>query len=406
MAAPGGAAADASPLLRADEHSASAVALPLSAWAIHDDPSPQQAPPAARPAKADPLLDGGEGYSSYQGGAAAPAPSAPPAADAGPYVAGQPLPGAPATGAFYPQPYSAAAAAPLSAGPPLEAPSLGCWGWAALLFNAAVLALLLCVALDAGGARQALGAASGLAYLAYLALCLCSPSAKALRNCMSAAALQAHTAAVRAARPEVWAEIVCWHNETRTRHVTETGKDGKKHSRRETYTVRVETHRARGAWGYRGVRDISGEPVHQPYLPMLEVHYKPCVRAPASPPAGRRGRALRHAGALVSSHHQPHLPRSLSPTPAAQGARLSGPAVLPRVAELAGVLLECQQARRAPGHVQRHDHPRAHTLRDAAAVQRVVGGAGRAPAGSGGGLRHVLRVPCLSAHPARALQYC
>ena len=404
MAALGGAAADASPLLRADEQAAaglrgtappeaaSATALPLSAWAVHDAD-----PPAARPAKADPLLDEGA-YASYQGGAgalaAAPAPSAPPAADAGPYVAGQPLPGAPASGAFYPQPNSAAAAAPLSGGPQLEAPALGCWGAAALLFNAAVLALLLCVALDAGGARQALAAAAGLAYLVYLALCLCSPSAKALRNCMGAAALQAHTAGVRAGRPEVWAQVVCWHNETRTRHVTETGKDGKRHSRRETYTVRVETHRARGAWGYRGVRDISGEPVHQPYLPMLEVHYKPCVAAPACPRALRRWR-------LTSCPTPAPLP-----FPDAQRARLSGPAVLPRVAGLAGELLQRQQARRAPGHVQRHDHPRAHSVRDAAPVQRVVGGAGCAPAGSGGGLRHVLRVPGLSAHPARAVQYC
>ena len=77
---------------------------------------------------------------------------------------------------------------------------------------------------------------------------------------------------MRAARPEVRAQIVCRHNETRTLHVTETGKDGKWHSWRETYTVRVETHRARGAWGFRGVRDFIGEPVHQSYLPMLEVH--------------------------------------------------------------------------------------------------------------------------------------
>ena len=285
------ASSDAEPLLRGGVEAglgasappsevASAVALPLSAWAIHSEP-PMPAPGA--PAKADPLQDEYAAAAATYQGAPAPAPSAPPAA-LGPYVPGQPLPGAPASGAFYPAPLAAAAAAPLSAGPPLQAPALGCWGVCAMAFNTAVLVLLLCVALDVSGARQPLGAAAGGAYLVYLVLCLCSPSAKALRNSMGSRELLAHTHAVRAARPEVWAAIECWHNETRTRHVTETDKDGKTHRRRETYTERVVTHRARGTWGYRGCRDISGEPVYQPYLPMLEVHFKPCVvRAPRLP---------------------------------------------------------------------------------------------------------------------------
>ena len=76
---------------------------------------------------------------------------------------------------FFGRPNSAVAAALLSGGSQLEALALSCWGAAALLSNAAVLALLLCVALDAGGARQALCAAAGLAYLVYFALCLCNP---------------------------------------------------------------------------------------------------------------------------------------------------------------------------------------------------------------------------------------
>lgn len=273
-----------------------ASALPLSSWAIHHGEGEAPATTTATPlqvapqgaqalgTKADPLLDveAPPLPLSYQQGTYA--PSAPPAVLQPGYMPGQPVPSAPASGAFFPSPQAAATAPPLSAGPQLAAPTFGPWSACALLFNVAVFAVLVCVGLDVNGQRKAFGAAAGVLYVVYLLVCLCSPSAKALRNHMDTAGLLAHTQSVRAARPEVWAAIVCYHHETRTRHVTRKGKDGKSHSHTETYTVKVVTHSARGTWGYATCRDTSGPPVYQPYLSTLEVHFKPCVAHCASLP--------------------------------------------------------------------------------------------------------------------------
>ena len=289
------------PVLHSSEPTA--TALPLSQWAILDDHSPatEAALDGLDKPKQSPLLSYGT------------APSAPPAEQPlQPSGAFYPAPQGP-QGAFFPPPQ---AVAPLSAGPPLTAPAFGGWGVAAMLFNAAVVALLVCVGLNVGGKRNEYSGAAAASYFIYLLVCLCSPSARALRNHMSTSELLDYTQAVRSTRPVLWASIVCYHYETRTRVVSRTDKDGKRHTHTgapparqapcappatagalsstcarppppphthspfhlraaETYTEKVVTHSASANWAYGTCRDISGPPVYQPHISMLQIHFKP-----------------------------------------------------------------------------------------------------------------------------------
>ena len=282
------------------------TALPLSQWAVVDGEggaATEAALDGLDKPKQAPLLSYGT------------APSAPPAElPLQPSGAFYPAPQGPPQGAFFPSPQAVAP----SGGPPLTAPEFGGWGVAALLFNAAVVALLVCVGLNVGGKRSEYSGAAAAAYLVYLLVCLCSPSARALRNHMSTAELLDYTQAVRSTRPVLWASIECYHHETRTRVVTRTDKNGKSHSHRgaqarpgtsstpatrgrtsacacahapapppltrtapffprrtETYTVKVVTHSASDNWAFGTCRDTSGPPVYQPHISMLQIHFKP-----------------------------------------------------------------------------------------------------------------------------------
>lgn len=66
---------------------------------------------------------------------------------------------------------------------------------------------------------------------------------------------------MRAARPSFFMSIECYHNERRTRHVTETyTHDGKTKTRRrrESYTEKVVTHRAKETKKFGSWADLSG----------------------------------------------------------------------------------------------------------------------------------------------------
>ena len=154
---------------------------------------------------------------------------------------------------------------------PIAAPRCTWAAGARLALNAAAVVLAALCALRYGAIPlQATGGAAAVAYVIYVCLSLSGADAQALRNHMGTAELLQHTAAVRAARPDVWARIECYHMEHRTRTVTRNGK-----SHRESYTVRVVTHTAAESWRFGICRDISGPPVYEPSIPMLEVHFKP-----------------------------------------------------------------------------------------------------------------------------------
>ena len=288
-----------------------AAALPLSEWAIHHGEGerappvasapPQQLPqqlPASYPASVQPYqTPAGEPYYPSLPGPPAPAPGAPPYL----YPAGgaampqtypdmqpgqqPPFPQLTAPQAYqqpYPLPYPqlppppdpAAFSSLQASGPRLEPATVNAWTVGALALNAAFVAAIACAALNLYSRRTELGVAAGVLYLMYLAVCLGSPSATALRNHMGALELLAHTQAVRMQRPEVWVSIVCYHFEQRTRQVMST-RNGKTKMRTEHYTEKVVTHSARAAWRYRWFRDTSGPPVYHPELPMIEIHFKP-----------------------------------------------------------------------------------------------------------------------------------
>jgi hypothetical protein len=146
-----------------------------------------------------------------------------------------------------------------------------------LLLNAACLLVLVAV-----GALQATAFAKeagqwailgGLCWLAYVWLSLCmSSDASALRNHMPPMALLQLTAQLRATPPVVWAEIECFHHETRT-HTTH--KNGKTTTRTER--VKVVTHRARDTFPFARWLDTGGAPVWHPELKLLEVFFEPVL---------------------------------------------------------------------------------------------------------------------------------
>lgn len=113
----------------------------------------------------------------------------------------------------------------------------------------------------------------GVFWLAYAGLSLCmSSDASALRNHMPPMELLQLTAQLRATPPVVWAEIECFHHETRT-HTTY--KDGKATTRTER--VKVVTHRARDTFHYARWLDTGGAPVWHPELMFLEVFFEPVL---------------------------------------------------------------------------------------------------------------------------------
>ena len=274
------------------------TAHPLSQWAIHHHeeapPPPPSAPPYVQPSPASgeqqppyalpypaeqpiPLNFAQQPYPPYPGPGFALQPYPGPQQQ-------QPPPFPQLTQPTFPQPYPQPPFQPpadptpsalQSSGPRLEAPTVNAWTVCALLLNGAFIAATAFTVLGVGGSRQTMGAAAGVLYAVYLGACLCSPSAIALRNHVSTMELLALTQELRSQRPDVWAAIVCFHYEHRTRRVTRKSSNGRSHTHTEHYTEKVVTHRARASWGYRGCRDTSGPPVYEPHLPMVEIHFKP-----------------------------------------------------------------------------------------------------------------------------------
>ena len=262
-----------------------AFAVPPSQWAISDeDPSDDPAPPppsaVGSPKEGAPL----ETQPLLGGGGPPPRPSAPPyPSPQAPYVA--PLPSAQAPYAPPPPHEPSAPQAPYAPPPPpawSEGPAVkaatGFSGWcfSICLANAAAAALLVCLATGAAGPSRAaaLGGAFAAAYAAYLALCFCSPSGRALRNVMDQAELDAYVRRLRSAAPVVEASITCYHYETRRHTEHYTDKEGHRRHRHVSTTVRVNTHSAREQWRYSWCRDVSGPPVHRPKISALRVKIK------------------------------------------------------------------------------------------------------------------------------------
>ena len=234
-------------------------ALPLSPWAIHhyEDIAPPQPwqPPAqsASPVTTYPPPYAQPPYAQQ--------PSFPPAP--------QPYPGGDHVAYPMPSPEGAMMAPAPMLYAPVEAPMLSCGNFNRICMNLTAIAMLVCLCLMPD--PRSYGVLFIASYVGMLFWSLfASPDAQALRNHMNAAELINHTAAIRAARPTPWAEIVCFHHETRTRTVTRNGK-----TRTETHTVKVVTHQAREEWQYGIARDVSGPPVYHPNIALLEVHFKP-----------------------------------------------------------------------------------------------------------------------------------
>ena len=272
----------------ADDDPITAFAIPPSKWALSDEdphadpgPSPRPTPSQVGSPKADasaeraPLLGGDF------------SPSAPPLPSSHePYMGTLPSSQEPYAGPLPSgqAPYEGAAKqAPLPPPPPFRdvgpaviAPSsYSGWCFGICVFNAAAVAMLVCLASGAAGASSAsFGGAFGGCYVLYLALCFCSPSGRALRNVMSQRELDAYVHRLRHASPVVEATIQCYHYETRHRRESHTDKDGNRHHRHVRYTERVNTHFARERWAYAWSRDVSGPPVYQPHLAALRVRIK------------------------------------------------------------------------------------------------------------------------------------
>jgi hypothetical protein len=113
----------------------------------------------------------------------------------------------------------------------------------------------------------------GVIWCIYVMLSLFfSNDASALRNHMDPMALLAFTGKLRATPPVVWAEIVCFHYERRTRTTYKNGK-----AATSTERVRVVTHHARENFGFAKWCDTGGPPVWHPEMPLLEVAFEPVL---------------------------------------------------------------------------------------------------------------------------------
>lgn len=189
----------------------SVSAVPPSQWALHDDYQVQPSAPPAPPTSS----------STYQETAFFPAPGVPSTDPSQP-------------SSYFPAPDSTSAPLPVSSGPQLTQAKFGGWQVTVLALNIAVIALLVLCGLNVNGARNTFGAAAGVTYLVYLFTALCSPSAKSLRHIMTIQDSLAFVDTLRQTRAIVTASIVCYHYETRTRHVRTKDKNGHVHHRTES----------------------------------------------------------------------------------------------------------------------------------------------------------------------------
>ena len=155
-------------------------------------------------------------------------------------------------------------------GPPLRA--AGPSGWCIIVVFLNLISAGLIAALASGSLKQqSMFIAAGVGYLVYIIVSLCSPSGKALRNCMSQAEFDAYVSRIRRTSPKVTASITCYHYETRHHRESYTDKDGERHHRHYTTEERVVTHSAKESWAYAWCRDVSGPPVYQPHLRAVRV---------------------------------------------------------------------------------------------------------------------------------------
>ena len=140
----------------------------------------------------------------------------------------------------------------------------------------AVVIFVVCGYLQTTSQAKAAGqwaALGGACWFAYVLISLYfSSDATALRNHMRPMELLALTSRLRSTAPVLWAEIVCFHYETRSHTTYKNGK-----ATTHTQRVKVETHRAKNTFAFARWVDSGGPPVFHPELKLLEVFFEPVL---------------------------------------------------------------------------------------------------------------------------------
>jgi len=141
--------------------------------------------------------------------------------------------------------------------------------WKSLLFTMAIwgsgiTALILGITTYDDGTSFILLIVAGCFYLGYLIEAALTSTQKYLCNIEEKNGVHRFVDRLQHTAPQIIWRIHCYHMETRTRWTSYTDANGNRHNRLETYTVRVDTHSARGHYQYDSWDDVSGK------LPSLE----------------------------------------------------------------------------------------------------------------------------------------